>query len=88
MAGYRVTASPNAYTSDTIAVDWLEFFNEQTQELANGRKRLLLLDGHRSHHTLEFLLHALSLGIVCLGYPPHTTHVLQSMFIYCYTVPY
>ncbi|KIM31870.1 hypothetical protein M408DRAFT_36724, partial [Serendipita vermifera MAFF 305830] len=76
---FRVNCSPNAYTSDDIALDWLDHFENETKELANGRKRLLLLDGHRSHHTWDFLQKARSLGIICLGYPPHTTHVLQCL---------
>lgn len=69
--------SPNAFTSDQIALKWLDFFDERTKEKANGCTRILLLDGHRSHHTLDFLNKARSMGIVCMGYPPHTTHVLQ-----------
>lgn len=71
--------SPNGYIQDHIAIKWLDFFDAQTKDLANGKSRILLLDGHRSHHTLEFLLKAQAKNIICLGYPPHTTHALQGI---------
>jgi hypothetical protein len=76
---FRTDISETGYTSDVIALRWLESFNEQTAPIADGEKRLLLLDGHHSHCTYEFLTRAKSLGIICLGYPPHTTHALQRM---------
>ena len=41
--------------------------------------RLLIVDGHNSHTTLEFLLYAERNGIVVLCLPPHTTHKLQPL---------
>jgi len=76
---FRTNISDTGYTSDVIGLRWLESFNEQTAPIADGEKRLLLLDGHHSHRTYEFLTRAKALGIICLGYPPHTTHALQRM---------
>jgi hypothetical protein len=73
----RVDASKTGYINDEIALKWLENFDAQTVHKAQGRKRILFLDGHRSHHTWRFLVAAESKGIICLGYPPHTTHALQ-----------
>ena len=40
---------------------------------------MLLLDGHSSHHTPEFLWFALKNHIVIPGYPPHCTHAIQGL---------
>ena len=47
-------ASPNGYTDDQIALEWLKHFNTHSIPLDKNQKRLLLLDGHDSHTTFEF----------------------------------
>ena len=60
-------------------------FDPQTKEKADGRTRVLLMDGHSSHYTLELLEYAIANNIVILGYPPHCTHVLQGLDVVCFT---
>lgn len=76
------TTSPNGWTSNSLAISWLtEVFDRHTKSKAGqGRDwRLLLLDGHGSHMTMEFLewcsLHRILVAI----YPPHSTHRLQPL---------
>jgi len=59
-------------------------FDAQTKEKAGGRTRVLLMDGHSSHYTLELLKYARDNNIVILGYPPHCTHVLQGLDVVCF----
>lgn len=77
LSDFRVDVSPTGYINDELAIKWLDHFNEQTLEKAGGHKRILFIDGHRSHHTWRFLLTAEPMGIICLGFPPNTTHALQ-----------
>ena len=76
------TTSPNGWTSNSLAINWLtEVFDRHTKGKARqGRDwRLLLLDGHGSHMTMEFLewcsLHRILVAI----YLPHLTHRLQPL---------
>ena len=76
------TTSPNGWTSNSLGMSWLtEVFDRHTKSKARqGRDwRLLLLDGHGSHMTMEFLewcsLHKILVAI----YPPHSTHRLQPL---------
>jgi len=57
------------YTSGEIGVAWLKDWDKQTKEKADGRTRLLVVDGHSSHYTLEFLEYACNNDIVVLCYP-------------------
>ena len=62
-----------------ISSEWIKDFDEKTRTKANGRARLLLVDGHNSHYTLEFLDYARQHNIHVLCYPAHSTHVYQGL---------
>jgi hypothetical protein len=69
-----IAASPNGWTDTEVAQEWLEkVFDPETAVISQGRKRLLVLDGHHSHCTLKFALYADRKNIVVLILPPHTT---------------
>jgi len=48
--------SPNGWTDDKLGLEWLRHFDKHTRDRqgGNGRPRLLILDGYRSHINLEF----------------------------------
>ena len=72
--------SPNGWTDNELTLWWLtHVFDADTREKANGRRRVLLVDGHGSHLTLEFINYARQANITVLCYPPHTTHLLQGL---------
>jgi hypothetical protein len=58
---------------------WIQDFNEKTQAKANGRARVLLVDGHNSHYMKEFLEYARDHKIHVLCYPAHATHIHQGL---------
>lgn len=71
--------SPNGWTSNQIALDWLQFnFGPESLSFhkAAGRRRLLLLDGHVSHVNPAFLRRCLEYQVTLVCLPPHTTHKL------------
>lgn len=85
MKSTRISYSPNGWTDGELARNWIEQeFNHQTEQKANGRTRVLLLDGHKSHYTQELLHYAQSNNILILGYPPHCTHALQGLDVVCF----
>ncbi|KAJ5976597.1 hypothetical protein N7481_010304, partial [Penicillium waksmanii] len=54
----RITVSDTGYSNDLMALDWLEHFHHNTKDrLSKKRKQylLLIMDGHDSHLTYEFL---------------------------------
>jgi DDE superfamily endonuclease len=53
---WRFAYSPNGWTDGKIGLQWMmKDFDAQTKEKADGRTRVLLLDGHSSHYTLGIL---------------------------------
>lgn len=76
------TSSPNGWTSNALGMAWLtDIFDRHTKVKARqGRDwRLLLLDGHGSHMTMEFLEWCSNHHILVALYPPHSTHRLQPL---------
>ncbi|KAF4236562.1 hypothetical protein CNMCM8980_009552 [Aspergillus fumigatiaffinis] len=65
---------------DELAVQWIQSFVKATNDRAkNGEKRILILDSHGSHRTLEFLQICEDNGIIPFGFLPHTTHLCQPL---------
>ncbi|KIJ70358.1 hypothetical protein HYDPIDRAFT_78831 [Hydnomerulius pinastri MD-312] len=71
--------SKKGWTDGEIGALWIKQFNEQTREKADGRARLLLVDGHNSHYTHAFLEYARQHKIHILCYPAHSTHIYQGL---------
>jgi hypothetical protein len=73
-----LASSPNGWTDNQIAVEWLKTtFEPKTRESKMGRYRLLILDGHVSHCSIEFILYAVMHDVIIICLLPHTTHKLQ-----------
>jgi hypothetical protein len=59
-------------------VAWVkDVFNRYTQEKARRGWRLLILDGHGSHVTLQFIEFCTENKIILAVFPAHSTHTLQ-----------
>jgi hypothetical protein len=54
-------------------------FDPQISDKAKRDWRLLILDGHGSHYTLDFLEWCHKRRILVAIYPPHSTHRLQPL---------
>ena len=74
--------SPNGWTSDLLAMGWLKrVFEPSTRNKANGNYRIIILDGHHSHLTPEFMEYCTEHRIIVLCLPAHTSHMTQPMDI-------
>lgn len=72
-----ITATPNGWTDDAVALEWLEkVFEPRT---GSGTRRLLLLDGHDSYTTWRFVLFCRRRHILLVCLPAHTSHLLQPL---------
>jgi DDE superfamily endonuclease/Tc5 transposase DNA-binding domain/helix-turn-helix, Psq domain len=81
LASWAFKATEKGWTNDEIALWWLqEIFIPQTQPDPPS-KRLLIVDGHGSHCTDDFLYECFKNDIYLLFLPPHTSHVLQPLDI-------
>jgi DDE superfamily endonuclease len=58
-----------------------EHFDTETAKRQLGEYRLLILNGHESYCTLEFIEYCSEKKIILLILPPYTTHMLQPLDI-------
>ena len=83
---HRLGYSKKGWTDCELAVLWLKRFDGYTKGKANGHARLLIVDGHNSHYSFEFLDYARTKQIHVLCYPAHTTHVYQGLDVVIFSV--
>jgi 4-hydroxybenzoate polyprenyltransferase len=74
------TCSQKGWTNNQIATLWLKkIFIPKTKPAKEGDKRLLIIDGHGSHITDEFMFECFWNDIHILYLIPHSSHVLQPL---------
>lgn len=83
----QYTASPAGWTSDEIAVGWLEdiFIPRTDTRTARQNGRILVLDGHHSHMSAQFTDVCWRKKVCCVWLPPHTSHLLQPLDVACFS---
>jgi hypothetical protein len=73
-------SSPSGWTNNELGLAWLKYvFDRSTKKKARRSYRLLILDGHGSHLTMDFIEYCNQNRILLAVYPPHSTHTLQPL---------
>jgi hypothetical protein len=79
-----IALSENGWTNNQLGLDWLRHFDRSTKDRSVGSYRLLILDGHESHHSVEFEKYCEENRIITLCMPPHSSHLLQPLDVGCF----
>jgi hypothetical protein len=75
-----ISSSPSGWSNNDIGLAWLEqVFDRYTKAKARQHYRLLILDGHGSHLTMDFINYCDRNRILLARFPPHSTHTLQPL---------
>jgi hypothetical protein len=82
---WAYAVSDNGWTNNELGVEWLKHFNAYTEARTIGARRLLILDGHESHHSLEFQELCKEHNVYKLCMPPHSSHLLQPLDVGCFS---
>jgi hypothetical protein len=69
--------SESGYTNDWLSYQWLQHWEKHTRPLDLEEWRLLIMDGHGSHMTMEFIEECWQWKVKPFVLPPHSTHLLQ-----------
>jgi hypothetical protein len=81
---WRLSVSDNGWTTNELGFDWLQHFEAHTKDRTIGTHRLLILDGHESHNSLQFQDFCKDHNIITLCMPPHSSHLLQPLDVGCF----
>ena len=83
---WQVAFSENGWTSNEIALEWLEkIFLPETAPEDPSQARLLIVDGHGSHTTDEFMTACFLSNVYLLFLPAYTSHVTQPLDLGCFS---
>jgi hypothetical protein len=82
---WAVSVSENGWTDDKIGFEWIQHFQKHTQSRTKGQYRLLILDGHGSHHSARFEEFCRQNQIITACMPAHSSHILQPLDVGCFS---
>src|SRR5699024_800956 len=71
--------SENGWITNELGLEWIKHFDEYTKARTIGSYRLLILDGHASHHSTDFELYCKDNKLITLCMPAHSSHILQPL---------
>lgn len=80
-----IATSENGWTTNERGHEWIQHFDKHTRTRTTGVYRLLVLDGHDSHHSTDFEVYCKENNIVTLCMPPHSSHILQPLDVGCFS---
>jgi hypothetical protein len=81
----HVASSPSGWTNNDIGLAWLkQVFDRYTKPKARLQYRLLIVDGHGSHLTQDFIKYCHQKRIILAVLPPHSTQTLQPLDVVCF----
>jgi hypothetical protein len=76
----RISSSPSGWTNNDIGLAWLkQVFDRGTKAKARSSHRLLILDCHGSHLTMDFFEYCDQSKMLLAIYPLHSTRTLQPL---------
>jgi hypothetical protein len=79
-----IATTENGWTTNEIGLEWVKHFDKNTKSRTTGGYRLLILNGHESHHSAGFELHCKEHKIITLCMPAHSSHILQPLDVGCF----
>jgi hypothetical protein len=79
-----IATSQNGWTNNQLGLEWLKHFDLSTTNRSTGPYRLLILDGHESHHSADFERYCKKNKIITLCMPAHASYLLQPLDVGCF----
>ena len=83
-SGWVIATTHNGWTDNEKGLEWIQHFEQHTKTRSSGAYRLLILDGHESHHSTDFELFCKEHKIITLCMPAHSSHILQPLDVGCF----
>jgi hypothetical protein len=75
----RLVLSESGWINTELALEWLDFFHLHTGKRSKGAYRMLVMDGHDTHVSDDFLAKCKVMNIIPVCMPAHSSHLCQPM---------
>jgi putative NADPH-quinone reductase len=85
MEDWIISVSANGWTTNEHGVAWLKHFDVYTKSRTLRTYRLLIIDGHESHNSVNFRGYCRENKVITLQMPPHSPHLLQPLDVGCFS---
>jgi hypothetical protein len=76
---WTIKLTENGWTNNETGLEWLQHFEKHTAGRTKGTHRLLVIDGHASHQSVEFQDFCTAHNIITVCLPPHSSHLTQPL---------
>jgi len=73
---WRIIVSLNGWTTNKLSLKWLKHFNAHIKARVVGTHQLLIINGYKSHNSLNFRNYYKEANIITLYMPAHLLHLL------------
>lgn len=80
-----IKPTTNGWTDNETGLDWIQHFEKHTAGRKTGVYRMLVIDGHESHVSVEFDRFCKDHNIITISMPPHSSHLLQPLDVGCFS---
>lgn len=81
-----IKPTSNGWTNNETGLEWLKHFDKHTKSRTQGPYRMLVLDGHESHESVDFQEYCKANNIITLCLPPYSSHLTQPLDVGCSSV--
>jgi hypothetical protein len=82
---WAIKTTANGWTDNETGLDWIRHFDQHTTARTKGAFRMLVVDGHESHQTVEFQAFCKEKNIISVSLPPHSSHLTQPLDVGCFS---
>ena len=76
---WAVKPTSNGWTDNETGLDWIKHFDKHTRARTKGGYRMLVLDGHESHQSVDFEAYCKDHNIIPICLPAHSSHITQPL---------
>ena len=81
-----IKPTSKGWTDNETGLDWVKHFDKHTRLRTQGGYRMLVLDGHESHQSVDFESYCKDHNIIPLCLPPHSSHITQPLDVGFFSV--
>ena len=82
---WAIKPTSNGWTDNETGLDLIKHFDKYTRARTKGGYRMLVLDGHESHQSVDFESYCKGNNIIPICRPSHSSHITQPLDVWFFS---